>query len=78
VVITEAGRHPKVAALVYIAAFAPDKGESAETIVGCPPSFTPPKEGYLFQDKAKMAAAFGAPDPPILSRGTNQAKARIA
>jgi pimeloyl-ACP methyl ester carboxylesterase len=35
VVITEAGRHPKVAALVYIAAFAPDKGESAKTIVGC-------------------------------------------
>ncbi|MGX9432596.1 MULTISPECIES: alpha/beta hydrolase [Bradyrhizobium] len=60
VVITEAGVHPKVAALVYIAAFAPDKGESVNTIVGRPPSFTPPKEGYLFQDKAKMAAAFGA------------------
>src|ERR1700743_1041581 len=59
VVITEAGRHAKVAALVYIAAFAPDKGESAQTIVGLPPSFTPPKEGYLFQDKAKMADAFG-------------------
>jgi pimeloyl-ACP methyl ester carboxylesterase len=64
VVITEAGRHPKVAALVYIAAFAPDKGESAKTIVGYPPSFTPPKEGYLFQDKAKMAAAFGADVEP--------------
>lgn len=64
VVITEAGRHPKVAALVYIAAFAPDKGESAKTIVGHPPSFTPPKEGYLFQDKAKMAAAFGADVDP--------------
>jgi pimeloyl-ACP methyl ester carboxylesterase len=64
VVITEAGRHPKVAALVYIAAFAPDKGESVKTIVGDPPSFTPPKEGYLFQDKAKMAAAFGADVDP--------------
>jgi pimeloyl-ACP methyl ester carboxylesterase len=64
VVITEAGRHPKVAALVYIAAFAPDKGESVQTIVGSPPSFTPPKKGYLFQDKAKMAAAFGADVDP--------------
>lgn len=63
-VITEAGRHPKVAALVYIAAFAPDKGESVQTIVGHPPSFTPQKEGYLFQDKAKMAAAFGADVDP--------------
>ena len=64
VVITEAGLHPKVAALVYIAAFAPDKGESVQTIVGHPPSFTPWKEGYLFQDKAKMAAAFGADVDP--------------
>jgi len=60
VVITEAGAHRNVAALVYIAAFAPDKGESIKTIVGNPPSFTPPRNGYLFQDKAKMAAAFGA------------------
>ena len=64
VVITEAGRHTNVAALVYIAAFAPDKGKSAYTIVGLPPSFTPPKKGYLFQDKAKMAAAFGADVDP--------------
>jgi pimeloyl-ACP methyl ester carboxylesterase len=64
VVITEAGRHPKVAALVYIAAFAPDKGESAKSLVGLPPSFAPPKQGYLFQDKAKMAAAFGADVDP--------------
>jgi pimeloyl-ACP methyl ester carboxylesterase len=64
VVITEAGRHPKVAALVYIAAFAPDKGESAKSLVGLPPSFAPPKQGYLFQDKAKMAAAFGADVAP--------------
>jgi pimeloyl-ACP methyl ester carboxylesterase len=64
VVITEAGRHPKVAALVYIAAFAPDKGESAKSLVGLPPSFAPPKQGYLFQDKSKMAAAFGADVDP--------------
>src|SRR4029434_285186 len=64
VVITEAGRHPQVAALAYMAPSAPDKGESAQTIVGHPPSFTSPKEGYLFQDKAKMAAAFGADVDP--------------
>jgi pimeloyl-ACP methyl ester carboxylesterase len=64
VVITEAGRHPKVAALVYVAAFAPDKGESAKALVGLPPSFAPPKEEYLFQDKEKMAAAFGADVDP--------------
>lgn len=64
VVITEAGAHPKVAALVYIAAFAPDRGESAHAIAGYPPSLTPPKAGYLFQEKAKMAAAFGADVDP--------------
>ena len=31
-VITEAGNHPNVAALVYIAAFVPDKGESVNTL----------------------------------------------
>src|SRR5258706_108852 len=33
VVITEAGNDPKVAGLVYIAAFAPDKGESVSTLI---------------------------------------------
>src|SRR4030095_1359066 len=33
VVITEAGSHPNVAGLVYIAAFAPDKGESVNTLI---------------------------------------------
>jgi pimeloyl-ACP methyl ester carboxylesterase len=64
VVITEAGLHPKVAALVYIAAFAPDKGESVDSIVGRPPSLTQPTAGYIFQDKAKFAAAFGADVDP--------------
>ena len=32
-VISEAGTHPNVAALVYIAAFAPDKGESVSTLI---------------------------------------------
>src|SRR5580704_12428483 len=65
-VITEAGNDPKVARLVYIAAFAPDKGESVSTLInsappGAPvPPILPPQEGYLFLDRAKFAASFAA------------------
>ena len=64
VVITEAGNDPKVAKLVYIAAFAPDKGESVAKIIENPPPgapvppILPPQNGYLFLDKAKFAASF--------------------
>jgi pimeloyl-ACP methyl ester carboxylesterase len=63
-VITEAGNDPKVARLVYIAAFAPDKGESVSTLIkdpapGAPvPPILPPQDGYLFLDKAKFPASF--------------------
>ena len=63
-VITEAGNDPKVAGLVYIAAFAPDKGESVSTLSKNPPPgasappILPPQDGYLFLDKAKFPAAF--------------------
>jgi len=66
VVITEAGNHPSVAGLVYIAAFAPDKGESVAALIkdpqpGAPvPPILPPQDGYLFLDKAKFAASFAA------------------
>jgi pimeloyl-ACP methyl ester carboxylesterase len=70
VVITEAGTHPKVAGLVYITAFAPDKGESVNSLIANPPPgapvppILPPKDGYLFLDKAKFAASFaGDVDP---------------
>src|SRR2546428_6500131 len=65
-VITEAGNDPKVAGLVYITAFAPDKGESVSTLIkdpvpGAPvPPILPPQDGYLFLDKAKFASAFAA------------------
>jgi pimeloyl-ACP methyl ester carboxylesterase len=64
VVITEAGNDPKVAKLVYIAAFAPDKGESVAKLIENPPPgapvppILPPQNGYLFLDKAKFAASF--------------------
>ena len=66
VVITEAGNDPKVAGLVYIAAFAPDQGESVASLIKNPPPgapvppILPPQDGYLFLDKAKFADAFAA------------------
>ena len=63
-VITEAGNHTKVAGLVYITAFAPDKGESVATLIKDPPPgapvppILPPQEGFLFLDKAKFPASF--------------------
>lgn len=66
VVITEAGNHPKVAALVYVAAFAPDAGESVSSLIANPPPgapvppILPPQSGYLVLDRAKFAAAFAA------------------
>ena len=68
-VITEAGTHPKVAALVYIAAFAPDKGESVNTLIadappGAPvPPILPPQDGFLFLDREKFAASFAGDIP---------------
>lgn len=70
VVITEAGIHPKVSNLVYIAAFAPDKGESVATLIANPPPgapvppILPPKDGYLFLDRTKFAASFAADVEP--------------
>jgi pimeloyl-ACP methyl ester carboxylesterase len=66
VVITEAGTDPKVAGLVYIAAFAPDKGESVSGLIknptpGAPvPPILPPQDGYLFLDRTKFRASFAA------------------
>ena len=65
-VITEAGNDPKVSKLVYIAAFAPDKGESVSALIKDPPPgapvppILPPQDGYLFLDKAKFPASFAA------------------
>jgi pimeloyl-ACP methyl ester carboxylesterase len=66
VVISEAGTDPKVAGLVYIAAFAPDKGESVSLLIKDPPPgapvppILPPQEGSLFLDRAKFRASFAA------------------
>lgn len=65
-VITEAGNDPSVAGLVYIAAFAPDRGESVATLIKDPPPgapvppILPPQQGFLALDKSKFAASFAA------------------
>src|SRR2546428_11693135 len=65
-VITEAGTDPKVAGLVYIAAFALDDGESVSSLIKDPPPgapvppILPPQDGFLILDKAKFPASFAA------------------
>jgi len=66
VVVSEAGTHEKVKSVVYIAAFAPDKGESVSSLIANPPAgapvppILPPVDGFLFLDRAKFAASFAA------------------
>jgi pimeloyl-ACP methyl ester carboxylesterase len=66
VVISEAGNHPKVERLVYIAAFAPDEGESVAKLIANPPPgapvppILPPQDGFLFLDKSKFRDSFAA------------------
>ncbi|WP_043678079.1 alpha/beta fold hydrolase [Streptomyces xylophagus] len=68
-VISEAGTHENVSALVYIAAFAPDKGESVNTLIADPPPgapvppILPPVDGFLFLDREKFAASFAGDLP---------------
>jgi len=62
-VITEAGSHPNVAGMVYIAAFAPDAGESVRTLLGTfpqdgpQPPILPPIDGFLFVEREKFASS---------------------
>lgn len=74
VVITEAGNDPKVSSLAYIAAFAPDAGESVETLIANPPPgapvppILPPQDGFLLLDNAKFADSFAADVVPSTAR----------
>ena len=72
-VITEAGNHDDVAGLAYIAAFAPDQGESVGSLIagfpqdGPQPPILPPQDGFLLLDRDKFAAAFAADIAPELA-----------
>jgi pimeloyl-ACP methyl ester carboxylesterase len=63
-VISAAGNHPNVSALAYIAAFAPDEGESVNTLLtqappdAPAPPILPPQDGYLFLDREKFHDSF--------------------
>ena len=69
VVITEAGNHEKVASLVYVTAFAPDKGESVATLIADPPPgapvppILPPNQGFLSLDRDKFPGSFAGDLP---------------
>jgi pimeloyl-ACP methyl ester carboxylesterase len=69
-VITESGTDPKVSGLVYVAAFAPDRGESVSSLIANPPPgapvppILPPEDGFLFLDRDKFAASFAADVEP--------------
>ncbi|MFC3653304.1 alpha/beta fold hydrolase [Dyella humi] len=69
-VISEAGNDPKVERLVYITAFAPDAGESVQSLIANPPPgapvppILPPQNGFLFLDRAKFAESFAADVSP--------------
>ncbi|HWT49614.1 MAG TPA: hypothetical protein VN255_13895, partial [Mycobacterium sp.] len=63
------GRHERVAGLVYITAFAPDRGESVSTLIADPPPgapvspILPPVDGFLFLNREKFAESFAADLP---------------
>src|SRR2546425_3492490 len=73
VVISEAGTDPKVKGLVYVAAFAPDQGESVSSLIANPapgapvPPILAPQDGFLFLDRSKFAASFAADIEPELA-----------
>jgi pimeloyl-ACP methyl ester carboxylesterase len=73
VVVSEAGNDPKVKALAYITAFAPDRGESVASLIANPapgapvPPILPPTDGFLFLDREKFADSFAADVQPELA-----------
>lgn len=73
-VITAAGQDEKVAALVYVAGFAPDRGESVGTLIADPPPgavvppILPPKDGFLLLDRHRFPEAFAGDLPPEQAR----------
>ena len=72
-VVSEAGNDPKVKALVYITAFALDKGESVSALIANPPPgasappILPPVDGFLLLDREKFAASFAADVRPEIA-----------
>jgi pimeloyl-ACP methyl ester carboxylesterase len=62
-VITQAGNDPKVVGLVYVAAFAPDLGETVPTLSANGPanklaSYFEPQDGFIYLSKAGVKTVF--------------------
>ena len=67
-IISIAGNSPKVAGLVYVAAFSPDEGESLGKLLSSYPpdpenGILPPVDGYAWFDLAKFHSGFCADLP---------------
>src|ERR1700689_3830432 len=81
-IITEAGNHPNVAALVYIAAFALDEGESCASIEQAVPqaskAFKPDGNGNWWIEQDHFAADFAADVPPSVSHFMAQSQVPIS
>jgi pimeloyl-ACP methyl ester carboxylesterase len=73
VVITEAGNDPKVSALVYVSAFAPDVGESLASLAKGGPqteggaAIHPDAKGNLYIDPKVFPSAVAADLPPQIA-----------
>jgi pimeloyl-ACP methyl ester carboxylesterase len=74
-VITQAGDNPKVQRMVYLAAYAPDAGESVASLSAqpTPPGearapVLPPQDGYLIVDPSKFPTSFAADVDPSITR----------
>lgn len=72
-IITVAGNSPKVAGLVYVSAFAPEKGESLLSLLSSYPTdplsgiLPPDKNGFVWYDRDKYHSGFCADIPQALS-----------
>ncbi len=83
-VITEAGDHKNVAALVYLAAFQPDQGKSALDIAKTEPGspkngiLAPDDKGILYYDKEKFHDGFAADLPKTLTDFMYASQGRFA
>jgi pimeloyl-ACP methyl ester carboxylesterase len=72
-VISEAGTRENVAGLVYVTAFAPDQGESVNSLIagfptdGPQPPILPPQDGFLYLDRDKFASSFAGDVAPQLA-----------
>lgn len=73
-VITEAGRDPKVKALVYVAGWVPDAGQSVFSLIGnlpagsAQPPILPPQDGFIIVDPERFPDSFAQDVEPAKAK----------